>query len=91
MFYDITDQTKAQEQLRESEEKYRQLFEAESDAIFLIDNASGNILEANAAAIALYGYSREELIHKKNSDLSAEPEDTVTPPPTSSTFVTTVQ
>lgn len=62
--------------LRESEERYRQLFEAESDAIFLIDNASGQILEANSAAAALYGYSRAELLTKHNTDLSAEPEDT---------------
>lgn len=62
--------------LRESEERYRQLFEAESDAIFLIDNATGQILEANHAAAVLYGYSYEELLTKRNTDLSAEPEDT---------------
>ncbi len=62
--------------LRESEERYRQLFEAESDAIFLIDNATGQILEVNSAAVALYGYTRAELLSKRNVDLSAEPEDT---------------
>ncbi|MFN2110587.1 MAG: PAS domain S-box protein, partial [Anaerolineae bacterium] len=62
--------------LRESEERYRQLFEAESDAVFLIDNATGRILEANSAAVTLYGYSREELLTRRNTDLSAEPEDT---------------
>lgn len=76
MFYDMTDQVKAQEALQENEEKYRQLFESESDAIFLIDNESGNILEANAAATVLYGYSKDELLGKKNSDLSAEPNET---------------
>jgi PAS domain S-box-containing protein len=76
MFYDITDQIKAQAALRESEEKYRELFESESDAIFLIDNASRNILEVNAPATILYGYSKEELLRMKNSDLSAEPEET---------------
>jgi len=76
MFYDVTDQVEAQKALQENEEKYRQLFEAESDAIFLIDNTSGNIIEANATASALYGYSKEELLCMKNSDLSAEPEET---------------
>lgn len=76
MFYDITDQVKTQKALLENEEKYRQLFEAESDAIFLIDNETGKILEVNAAAMAMYGYSKEELLRKKNSDLSAEPEET---------------
>ncbi len=62
--------------LKENEEKYRNLFEAESDAVLLIDNETGAILEANNAATALYGYSKEELLSRKNSDLSAEPENT---------------
>jgi PAS domain S-box-containing protein len=52
------------------------LFDLGSDAIFMIDNESGRLLEANAGAIALYGYTREELLAMKNTDLSAEPEDT---------------
>ncbi len=64
------------EGLEEKEDLYRCLFELESDSIFLIDNESGRILEANAAASALYGYSREELLGLTNRDLSAEPEET---------------
>ncbi len=60
----------------ESEERYRQLFEAESDAVFLIDNETGRILEANCAAAAMYGYARDELLTLTNEDLSAEPEQT---------------
>ena len=66
----------AEEALRESEHKYRLLFELESDALFLIDNDSKRILEANPAAERLYGYSRDELLTLRNVDLSAEPEDT---------------
>ncbi|MBN1428910.1 MAG: PAS domain S-box protein [Anaerolineae bacterium] len=62
--------------LRESEEKYRHLFEMESDALFLIDNQSEQILDANAAASDLYGYSREEMLQKTKLDLSAEPDKT---------------
>jgi PAS domain S-box-containing protein len=76
MFYDITDQVNAQQALRDNEEKYRQLFEAESDAILLIENDSGKILEVNEAASVMYGYKKEELLRKKNSDLSAEPAET---------------
>ena len=65
-----------QEQIIQNEEKYRQLFEAESDAIFLIDNKTGRILEANLAATTLYGYTHTELLEKKNTDLSAEPSQT---------------
>lgn len=67
---------RAEEALRESENRYRNLFEAESDAIVLIDNASGRILEANGAAVALYGYGRAELLAMTNTQLSAEPEQT---------------
>jgi two-component system, sensor histidine kinase PdtaS len=73
---DVTDRILAEENLRRSEENYRQLFEAESDAIFLIDNENGKILQANSAASSLYGYTREEIINLKNSDLSAEPDET---------------
>jgi PAS domain S-box-containing protein len=63
-------------ELRESEARYRLLFELESDAIVLIENATGQILEANAAAVALYGYMREELLQHRNTALSAEPDQT---------------
>lgn len=64
------------EELKESEDRYRQLFEMESDAIFLIAEDDGQILEVNNAAAALYGFSQEELRNLRNTDLSAEPEKT---------------
>ena len=62
--------------LLESEEKYRLLFEAESDAIFMIDTESGQILDTNPAASKIYGYNRDEFLQMKNTDVSAEPEKT---------------
>ena len=62
--------------LRESQDIYKQLFESESDAIFLIENENGHIIEANSAATDLYGFSYNELKVMKNTDLSAEPEET---------------
>jgi PAS domain S-box-containing protein len=76
MAVDITDRKKAEKDLAESEEKYRQLFEMESDAIFMIDNETGKLLEANAACESLYGYGRGDLLGMKNTDLSVEPEAT---------------
>ena len=73
---DITERKRAEETLHESEQQYRELFEMESDALFLIDNQAGQILEANGAGSQLYGYSRAELLRMKNTDLSAEPEKT---------------
>ena len=74
----LEERTRATEILRESEEKYRQLFEMESDALFLIDNRTGDIYDVNRSAVDLYGYSREELLRMKNTDLSAEPDETRT-------------
>ncbi|NVO19949.1 MAG: PAS domain S-box protein [Bacteroidetes bacterium] len=73
---DQTERRKLEEQLRNNENKYRRLFEAESDAIFLIDKESGNILDANPAASNIYGYSHEEFLKLRNLDMSAEPEKT---------------
>jgi PAS domain S-box-containing protein len=67
---------RAEEALRQDEDKFRRLFELESDALFLIDNADGRILEANRSATVIYGYSRKELLKLRNIDLSAEPEQT---------------
>jgi PAS domain S-box-containing protein len=62
------------EALRDSEERHRELFQSESDAILLIDQESDRVLEANPAAEAMYGYTSDELLSMAALDLSAEPE-----------------
>jgi PAS domain S-box-containing protein len=71
---DISERKKAEEALLQSEENYRVLFEAESDAIFLIDDQSGHILQANPAACAMHGYSWDEIRSLSSDKLSAEVE-----------------
>jgi PAS domain S-box-containing protein len=61
---------------QESEERYRRLFEVETDAVFLADRSSLQIIDANPAAEMMYGYTRDELLRLKATDLSAEPEKT---------------
>ena len=73
---DHTAQKALEETLKASENKYRKLFEAESDAIFMIEKESGQILDANPAATQIYGYSHDEFLALKNVDISAEPEKT---------------
>ena len=73
---DITELKHAQEALRESEEKYRTLFDMVSDALALIEIETGNMLDVNKTFIEVYGYSKEETIRMKNTDFSAEPEIT---------------
>ncbi len=67
---------KAEQKLRESEEKYHQLFESESDAIVVVDAVTKRFEEANRAAQLLYGYSHEEFLALMLEDISAEQEKT---------------
>ncbi len=71
---DITDRWEAENKIRESGEKYRMLFSAESDAILIFDAETFQIVEANDAAILLYGYRREEFARLNFTRITAEPE-----------------
>ena len=62
--------------LRDSEEKYHQLFESESDAILVLDAETLTFDETNEAARELYGYTREEFASLVLEDISAEKEET---------------
>src|SRR5208282_807601 len=61
---------------QESEERYHRLFEVESDAILMVDCETDRILDANAAALKLYGYTPEEFLRLQAVDVSAEPDKT---------------
>ena len=65
----------AEERLQVSEEKYRQLFETESDAIVIFDVKERRFIDANEAALAMYGYEREDFLRLGLLDVSAEPEN----------------
>ncbi len=56
--------------LRESESRFRAIFDGVNDPIFLHDPDSGRIVDVNARACALYGYSRDELRAARIGDLS---------------------
>jgi len=73
---DITMRKKAEDDLKESEDRYRQLFESESDAILVFDVESLKIEEVNRAALKQFGYSKSEVLNKTIIDLSAEKEKT---------------
>jgi PAS domain S-box-containing protein len=65
---DITERKKSESVLRESEEKYRALFEASRDAIFL-ETLEGRIIDCNTSACNMYGYTKQELLKFNVSDL----------------------
>ena len=62
----------AEDALRESEERYRALFETAKDAIFLTDE-TGRFVDVNEAACNSLGYSREELLKLSISEIDTEP------------------
>ncbi|RMG55286.1 MAG: PAS domain S-box protein [Acidobacteria bacterium] len=62
MMVDITERKRAEEALRESEEKFHKIFDYSNDAIFLIDPERDKILDVNPQACRLLGYSRAELL-----------------------------
>lgn len=71
---DITERRRVEQELRESEARFRQLFEQVADALFLHDQ--GRILEVNRQACDSLGYSREELLSMNIADIEVlSPED----------------
>jgi PAS domain S-box-containing protein len=58
----FTERKRAEDALKRSESDYRHLFNNANDAILIFESEGEIILEANAAACDIYGYSRDELI-----------------------------
>jgi PAS domain S-box-containing protein len=75
---DITARKKAEEELMESEEKYRTLVEQAVDAIALYD-AGGKILDVNTGSANLLGYSKDELLQMYLHDILT-PEEIIEKP-----------
>ncbi len=66
--HDVTERKKVADALRQSEERFRELFENAADAVYTID-LQGNFTSGNAAAERLTGYSLDELMRMKIPDL----------------------
>ena len=58
---DISERKRAEEALRLSEEQYRSVFNAATDALVLRD-ADARVVDVNPAFLAMSGYTREEVI-----------------------------
>jgi PAS domain S-box-containing protein len=65
VFEDITDQKQTEEALKNSETRYRRLFEAAQDGILILDAETGQISDVNPFLVEMLGYSHEELLGKK--------------------------
>ena len=67
---DVTEMKVAQQKVRESEEKYRSLFESSLDGIEVVDLKSGHIVEANQSLLDMFGYTMDELLEKGYFELT---------------------
>jgi len=69
---DITERKTAGDCLRENERRFREIFNATSEAIFIEESATGKIIEVNERMPEMYGYdSRDEIVSLSIGDLSA--------------------
>ena len=59
---DVGERKHAQEMMKISEERFRQLFEQNEEPQFLFRSGTSEILDVNTAAERVYGFSREELL-----------------------------
>jgi PAS domain S-box-containing protein len=62
---------RAERDMRESEHKYRTLFECLGDAAFLVDEETGKVLDVNRQAGRMLGYQRGEMMGCNQFDFLA--------------------
>src|ERR1035437_3552230 len=71
VFTDITDRIRIEQELKESEKKYRDLFEKSGDAILIINN--GRFMDCNQATINMLHYkNKKDLLNTHPSELSPD-------------------
>ena len=66
---DITERKQAEERLRQSEEKFSQLFHLSPDGILLVEMDSGRFVDVNDTFVRLSGFSREEILGRTALEL----------------------
>jgi len=62
-YQDITESKNAENELKQSEEKYRDIFNSVSDAIFIYDTKTNKLEDVNLSACEMYKYSKDELLN----------------------------
>ena len=73
---DISEQKRCEQDLKDSEERYKILFECASDGFYLF-NLDGEFIDGNRAVEELLGFRREELIGKHYLNIGLVPEEEV--------------
>ncbi|MEK6375610.1 MAG: EAL domain-containing protein [Acidobacteriota bacterium] len=66
---DVTERRRAEQRLRESEERYRKLFDGNPLPMWVYDFETLRFIEVNQAAVRHYGYSRDEFLAMSIADI----------------------
>lgn len=67
-FIDTTERKTTEEALRESEERYRTLFESTTDVLFIMKDT--RIIDCNPVVSNMFGYSKDEILGKHPEEFS---------------------
>jgi PAS domain S-box-containing protein len=59
----------------QNSENFLNLFKSAREAVFLVNEKTGKIIDANPSAIKLYGYSKKELLRKSFKGISVKLKD----------------
>jgi PAS domain S-box-containing protein len=62
---DLTERMEAETRVRQSERRYRRLFETSRDSILLVEPGTGKVVDANPAASELFGRACEKLVDRQ--------------------------
>ncbi|MBU1055862.1 MAG: PAS domain-containing protein [Proteobacteria bacterium] len=62
---DYTRRKLQEQKLRESEERFRRMFETSNDGLLLVNKETGTIIDVNRALTELLGINKDELLQKK--------------------------
>ncbi len=73
----LIERRQSEKALRESEERFKNMFRSHSAVMLLIEPESGALVDANLAAEDFYGYTRETLLKMKISDLNTLSPETI--------------
>lgn len=79
-FSDITYRKRMDEAIKESEEKFREVFNNANDAVYLhevVDGMPGRYIEVNDVACSMLGYKREKLLEMTPENISSKKEDEI--------------
>ena len=73
MFANTLERKRAEEELRESEERFRQFFENEPEYCYMVSQ-DGKFLDVNKAALRVLGYKKDELVGQSVTSIYAPEE-----------------